>query len=190
MVLLATAPVLCLAQHRPVADPTGAARYLQDLPLIDQSGRQVDLYRDLMAGHTVVLHSFFSHCGDSCPVVITTLKALSARLGAERMEHEVRFLSLSVDPGRDDPQTLAAFAARIEAGPGWYFLTGDPAQVNDALRRIGQYTGDPAAHMNLLIAGNPRTGLWKKIHGLAPLAEVVDLLLGVVDDPGGAAPGS
>lgn len=184
-VWLATLPAVCFAQTPSVAaDPTGAARYLQDLTLTDQTGRQVDLYRDLMAGHTVVLHSFFSHCGDSCPVVITTLQALGKRLGAARMDHEVRFLSLSVDPGRDDPQTLADFAERIEAGPGWYFLTGSAAQVNAALRRIGQYTGDPASHMNLLIAGNPRTGLWKKIHGLAPLPEVVDLLLGVVDDPG------
>lgn len=185
LVVASMAPALGHAGNRPeVADPTGAARYLQDLPMVDHRGRPVDLYRDLMAGHTVVLHSFFSHCGDSCPVVITTLQALSERLGPRRMDHEVRFLSLSVDPGRDDPATLQAYAERVRAGPGWYFLTGSTDQVATALRRIGQYTGDPAAHMNLLIAGNPRTGLWKKIHGLAPLPQVVELLLEVVDDPG------
>lgn len=168
----------------PLADPAGAALYLKDLPLTDHTGRRVDLYRDLMAGHTVVMHSFFSHCGDSCPVVITTLQALAARIGTARMDREVRFLSVSVDPGRDDPATLAAYAERIGAGPGWYFLTGSSAEVGHALRRIGQYTGDPAAHMNLLIAGNARTGLWKKVHGLAPLPQVVALLLEVVDDTG------
>ena len=161
----------------------GAAKYLGGLVLLDQDGRRVDLYRDVVAGHTVVMHSFFAGCGDSCPVAMAALKATQDRLGS-RLGSEVRLISITVDPFHDTPVALKAYAGRMKAQPGWLFLTGSEQQVAEALKRIGLWTGDPASHMDIMVAGNMRTGLWKKIHGTAEGAKVVDLIMGVADDAG------
>ena len=70
---------------------------------------------------------------------------------------------------------------------GRLFLTGSPEQVNAALKRIGQAVQEPQAHMDLIVAGNARTGLWKKMLGVAPAQQLVDLMVAVADDAGPAA---
>ena len=157
----------------------GAAIYLADLPLLDQNGNTVDLYKDLVAGHSIVLHSFFTRCEGSCPVMMTTLQALQKRLGP-RLGRDVHIVSVTVDPGHDTPEVLAAYARRVQAGPGWHFLGGSSEQVDTALRRIGQYADAPENHMNLIIVGNDASGDWRKLHGLAPLREVVEQLLDAI----------
>jgi protein SCO1/2 len=174
--LLGVAPAVAYG-----APPNGAAKYFAGVSLVDQDGQNLDLYRDLIEDRTVVIHSFFASCTGSCPVMMNTLKAVQSRLG-DRLEHEVRLISISVDPARDTSGALKAHAGRIGARKGWSFLTGSSAQVGNALKRIGQYVGEPEAHMDIVVVGNTRTGLWKKIHGTAASREVVDLIMGVADD--------
>ncbi|WP_167759796.1 SCO family protein [Massilia horti] len=161
----------------------GAEIYLRGLALQDQDGRPVDLYRDLIAGRSVVIHTFFAGCGDSCPAMMATLRAVQERLG-NRLGPEVRLVSITIDPVHDTPAALKAYARKLGAQPGWVFLTGSEQQVGEALRRLGLFVDDPGAHMDTMVAGNMRTGLWKKIHGTAAGARVVDLIMGVADDTG------
>lgn len=157
----------------------GAAIYLADLPLIDQHGREVDLYPDLIRGRSIVLHSFFARCEGSCPIMMTTLQALQKRLG-DRVGRDVMLVSITVDPTHDTPAVLADYARRVKAGPGWYFLSGDPERVNAALRRIGQYADAPENHMNLFIVGNEVSGDWRKLHGLGEPREVLGQVMEAV----------
>jgi protein SCO1 len=161
----------------------GAETYFAGVTLVDQDGRTVDLYRDFVEDRVVVMHSFFASCPGSCPVTMTTLKALQTRLGP-RLGRDVHVVSITVDPDRDTPRALKRYAERIDAGSGWRFLTGSHAQVDVALKRIGQAVDDADAHTDIIVAGNMRTGLWKKIHGLAESADVVDLIMDVADDTG------
>jgi len=161
----------------------GAVKYFEGVTLTDQNGRVVELYRDVIAGHSVVINTFFTHCAASCPVTMNTLKALQAHLGA-RTDTDVRLVSITVDAGTDTPVVLHDYAVRLKAKPGWYFLTGSSDQVATALRRIGQYSEQPADHMDLLVIGNDRTGLWKKVLATAPPADVERIALGVADDRG------
>jgi len=182
-VLLAT--MLCAVLPAAIAGSDnsaqrGAARYFADLPLTDQNGQRVELGA-LIDGHTVVIQSFFSRCTAGCPTTMNTLKALQTRFGA-RMERDVRLISISVDPQADTPAVLHDYAARLGAHAGWYFLTGDKHQVDAALARIGQTTDTPDDHMQLLIVGNERTGLWKKVFALDRPDAVMDLVRGVADD--------
>lgn len=160
----------------------GASNYLAGLDLLDQDGHHVDLYRDLIAGHSVVIYSFFSKCTDSCPAMVMTLKGAQERLGS-RLGREVRFVAVTVDPAHDTPKALKAYARQIAAPDGWVFLTGSNRQVGAALRRIGMFVEEPADHMDLLVVGNMNTGQWKKIHGSAPAQKVVDLIVDVADEP-------
>ncbi|QBB72341.1 SCO family protein [Pseudolysobacter antarcticus] len=168
------------------AAPSGAAKYFDGIDLVDQDGHSVDLYRDVIADHVAVIHTFFTSCTASCPVVMSTLKSLQSQLGA-KMGRDVRLISITVDPAHDSQHALKEYAQRLNAKPGWYFLTGSNEQIAAALKRIGQYTAEPDAHMDLIVAGNDRTGLWKKINGLATTTEINSLIMGVVNDQGGAA---
>jgi protein SCO1 len=167
---------------------SAAHHYFTDVELIDQDGKPHRLYSDLLAGKTVIVDSFFSRCTGSCPAVAATLARVQAALG-DRLGRDVVLLSLSVDPQTDTPARLKEYAARLGAKPGWYFLTGSKQNVDLALRKLGQYSERKEDHTNLLIVGNERTGLWKKVFGLAKPEEVLAIVQGVLDDRGAPATG-
>jgi protein SCO1/2 len=158
-----------------------AANYLAGLSLVDQNGRRVDLYEDLIKEHTVVINSFFASCTGSCPVMGRTFLHLQNKLG-DRVGSEVILISITVDPENDTPAKLRAYAKQMGAKPGWYFLTGTRAEVDAALGKLGQYAESREMHKNIIIAGNDRTGLWKKALAIAPTDEVWKVVSSVVDD--------
>ncbi len=172
-----------VAAPRPAAPDSPAHRYFTDVELTDQDGRPQRLYSDLLAGRTVVIDVFFSECTGSCPMVGATLAKLQAALG-DRLGRDLYLLSISVDPQTDTPARLKEYAARFNARPGWYFLTGSKENVDLALHKLGQYVEQRDAHSNILLVGNERTGLWKKVFGLAKPEEIVTLVSGVLDDRG------
>ena len=186
----ALAPVAAAASAAAVKPPsrsaaaeTAAHNYFTDVELIDQDGKPHRLYSDLLAGRTVVVDVFFSECTGSCPMVGAALAKLQAGLG-ERMGRDVYLLSISVDPTTDTPARLKEYAARFKAGPGWFFLTGKPENVELALRKLGQYVEKRDAHSNILLVGNEKTGLWKKLFGLLKPEELLTSVQGVIDDSG------
>ena len=161
--------------------------YLRDLPLVDQHGNEVDLY-SLMKGKTVVINSFFATCSGSCPVMANAFAAIRDRF-QDRVGRELVLVSITVDPERDTPEKLRAYAKQMKAGEGWYFLSGSKEQVERALRKLGQYVESREQHQNVFLIGNDRTGLWKKAFGLAKPAELIELVRVVLDDPGVPAAG-
>jgi protein SCO1/2 len=101
------------------------------------------------------------------------------------MGKEVNFISISVDPTLDTPTNLKAYAKKLNAGPGWFFLTGDKANVDFVLKKLGQFVDDKNDHLNIFIIGNERTRLWKKAFGLAPDVELLKVVESVLNDKGG-----
>jgi protein SCO1/2 len=77
---------------------------------------------------------------------------------------------------------LKAYATKLQAKPGWYFLTGDKANVEFVLKKLGQFVETKESHTNLFIIGNDQTGLWKKAFGLAKSEEIVKVVDSVVND--------
>lgn len=158
-----------------------AASYFTDVVLVDQDGQERRLYSDLLKGRTVVLNTFFTHCEGSCPVTAATYRYLQEQLG-HRLGKEMTLLSITVDPEADTPARIKEYAARFAAGPDWRLLTGTPENVHFALSRLGQWVDHPDAHSNILLIGNDRTGLWKKVFALARRDEVLAAVLSVVED--------
>lgn len=163
--------------------------YLSHLPLVDHNGRTVDFYDDLIKNRIVVINSFFASCTGSCPVMARSFLHLQNKLG-DRLGKDVILLSITVDPEVDTPEKLKEYAKKMGAKPGWYFLTGSRAQVDAVLSKIGQYTEARETHKNIIIAGNDRTGLWKKALATAPSDEIWNVVATVVDDRGGAPAGT
>ena len=60
----------------------------------------------------------------------------------------------------------------------------DPEHRDTALKKLGQYVAEPSAHMNVIVIGNERTGLWKKAFGLAPTEDLAKVVESVLNDRG------
>jgi protein SCO1/2 len=170
-------------QNQSANGESDGRKYFTDVLLVNQNGQKMRFYSDLLQGKVIVINSFFATCTGSCLPLNRNLEKLQKALGAH-MGKEVFFLSISVDPTVDTPPNLKAYAKKLNAGPGWYFLTGDKQNVDFALMKIGQFVDDKNDHLNIFIIGNERTGLWKKAFGLARDDELMKVVESVLNDKG------
>jgi protein SCO1 len=164
------------------ADESPAHTYFTDVLLVNQDGRKMRFYSDLLQGKVVIINSFFGTCQGSCLPMNRNLEKVQEALG-DKVGKEVHIISISVDPETDTPARLKDYAAKLHAKPGWYFLTGDRQNVEFALKKLGQFVSDKQDHLNIVIIGNERTGLWKKAFGLARSDELVKVVESVLNDP-------
>lgn len=165
------------------ATPSAAQNYFTDVQLIDQDGRTVQFYTDLLKGKTVIVNAFFTSCTSVCPPMTRNLELVQNALG-DRLGRDVFIVSISVDPLTDTPSRLKEYAQRFHARPGWRFLTGKKENVDWALYKVGQYVKNRDDHTTIVIIGNETTGLWKKVLGLAKSEELVRLVNEVANDKG------
>ena len=161
-------------------------KYFSGIQLVNQDGEKMRFYNDLLEGKTVIINTFFATCQGSCLPLMRNLQKVQEAL-ADRLGKDARIISISVDPAIDTPGALKAYATKLQAKPGWYFLTGDKASVEFALKKLGQFVENKESHTNLFIIGNDRTGLWKKAFGLATSEEIVKVVESVVNDQPPAA---
>lgn len=142
-----------------------------DVTLVDQAGARRRL-RDLAAGdRIVVLDTVFTTCTTVCPVLSAIMARLQERLGPEAKE--VVFVSISIDPVRDTPERLAAFAAKFKARPGWTWLTGEPGDVEAALKGLGAYVANFRDHPPMILVGDGRKGEWTRFNGFPKQDQVL-----------------
>ena len=166
---------------RGTMEQSPAQKYFTDVVLVNQDGKKMRFYSDLLQGKVVIINSFFGTCQESCLPVNHNLEKLQQALG-EHMGKDVHIISISVDPTVDTPANLKEYAEKLHAKPGWYFLTGDKQNVDVALNKVGLFVKDKNEHFNLIIIGNERTGLWKKSFGLAQIDELVKVVESVLND--------
>jgi cytochrome oxidase Cu insertion factor (SCO1/SenC/PrrC family) len=100
--------------------------------LLERNGRTVSA-NDL-AGSVWVADFIFTRCAGTCPILSNRLAALLRRLSARGIL-DVRGVSFTVDPARDDPATLRAYARRFGADEQrWLFLTGNRDVIEPLVR--------------------------------------------------------
>jgi protein SCO1/2 len=119
-----------------------------DFSLTDQADKTVTL-QDLR-GKVWVADFIFTNCGGTCPVMTDKMHKLTEALPAA-----IRMVSFTVDPARDTPKALAAYAAEHGANRArWLFLTGDKQAMFDIcvkgfklpLDEEGGTPAEPIAH--------------------------------------------
>lgn len=175
---------LRIEAQQPSAPTTGqsaAQKYFTDVLLINQDGEKMRLYSDLLKDKVVIIDFFFATCQGSCLPLNRNLQKVQEALG-DHVGKDVHLISISVDPITDTPARLKEYAQKLDAKHGWYFLTGDKANVDFALRKLGGYVDDKQDHTNIFIIGNERTGLWKKAFGLAQSEELIKVVESVLND--------
>jgi cytochrome oxidase Cu insertion factor (SCO1/SenC/PrrC family) len=150
-----------------------AGRYFTNLPVLDQHGREQRFYRDLMQGHTVVINTLFTRCGDACPLIAEKLARVHALLGPQ---HDVRFVSISSDPAYDLPERLRTFAAERSLPEQWTLLTGKPENVAWLLGRLGLSSEEPSAHPTQVLVVNERTMELRRLSPAATPQQIADAI--------------
>ena len=136
--VVSAAPVDAGLQQTPVAPvlvPVGSP--VPDFELTDQSGGAVALAS--LKGKVVAVTFIYSRCPlpDYCPRMIENFRVVRQRFAA-RMDRDLVLLTISFDPKFDTPEILMRYAASQRAGgPGWHFLTGDPANIERVCNAFG-----------------------------------------------------
>jgi protein SCO1 len=116
-----------------ISRPISAA--LLRLPLTDQDGKKVEL--DSWPGKTVLLVPFLSLCQDVCPLITGNLVAAEQSLAADHAASKVQIVELTVDPARDTPARLAAYAKLT--GADWQLVTEPAAELRPLAKFFGFY---------------------------------------------------
>ena len=125
----ASAPASSTGGGFTALDITGAS-YANKLELPDPSGqmRRLDEFR----GKVVVVFFGFTQCPDVCPTTLAELAAVRKALGADGAR--VQPIFVSVDPQRDTPEVLKAYAQAF--GDDVVALRGDEAQTKAAAQEF------------------------------------------------------
>lgn len=172
LVLTLGAPAL--AEEGPAPAPSAPVSVeVPDVELVDHTGRKVRLWTDLVRGRTVAINFIFTRCKTICSPMTATLARVRKDLGPES---DVRFISITLDVANDTPERMARFAEPFKPGPGWSFLTGEPARVKEALVALGGYVPDKEAHRPTVLVGNAVADRWTRVDGLGTPSRILDAL--------------
>jgi cytochrome oxidase Cu insertion factor (SCO1/SenC/PrrC family) len=153
-----------------------AAAYFPNVELLTQDGVKVHFFDDVLRGKTVLINFMFTSCTAVCSPMTANLARVQKCLG-ERVGRDIVMASITVDPEADTPSVLKSYAAKFGAKPGWYFLTGSKANVDEVLSKLGGYVKDKNQHSSVLIVGNVAHGGWQKMLGIGNPDAIANMAL-------------
>lgn len=149
--------------HTVAASRLPADRF-PNIELTTQDGKKVHFYDDLIKDKIVAINLIYTHCEYSCPLETARLVQVQKILG-DRVGKDIFFYSITIDPRRDTPEVLKAYAEKYHVGPGWLFLTGKKEEIDFLSKKLGLYS-DPAlsldGHTAHLLIGNEPMGQWMR----------------------------
>ncbi|MEP6715093.1 MAG: SCO family protein [Terriglobia bacterium] len=128
---------------------TGCARdkplqVLGSVPAFQLTNQQGQVFSSsALEGHVWVADFIFTNCQGPCPRMSSHMRALQNKTDAA-----IQLVSFTVDPDRDTPPVLTAYAKQFGADASrWSFLTGDKATLN-TLDRDAFKLGNLGAEMD------------------------------------------
>jgi cytochrome oxidase Cu insertion factor (SCO1/SenC/PrrC family) len=163
-----------------------AALRVPDTTVLDQHGKRLHFYSDLVKGKTVAINFVFTTCNGVCPTLTAKFRQVQQELG-ERVGCDIQLISISVDPTTDVPERLSAYAEKFHAGPGWTFVTGSKPEIDELLRALGAFAPDKNKHPQTILIGNDATGYWTRTLGLSPTKTIAQIVMDAAKTKANAA---
>ena len=154
-----------------------------DIELVDQHGRKLKFYSDLVKDQLVIVSFFYTRCEGICAPTNFNLAKIR-ELAAKKLGQPMRIISISLDPDFDTPEVLQEYANLFNDGVDdvssvrWHFLTGDYKEITKLRKELGIYDLDPvidldrSQHAELITYGNDRTDRWSAIPSTLPAATI------------------
>ena len=155
----------------------GAAKFTNAV-LRTQDNKEVKFYDDLIKGRQCVINLMYAECHGACPLVTTVMKRTYRDL-KDRMGKDLFFYSISVKPQDDSPAALKHYAQMRNVDlPGWYFLTGDPYDIETIRFRLFNMghigvDSDFAMHAGTFRIVNDATNYWGHAGAFASQANIL-----------------
>ena len=112
-------------------DLTEIRGYLPDLGFSLKTGGNRTITAADLRGKVVLLYFGYTHCPDVCPTTMAKMAGVLHELGASA--DGVRLLFVSVDPKRDTPALVEAYAKAF--GPQCIGAVGTAAETEDLARK-------------------------------------------------------
>jgi protein SCO1 len=144
--------------------------------VIDQHGKTLNFYSDLIAKRNVAINFIYTTCTSTCPLSTLVFRHVQKTVG----KTAVQLISISVDPDTDTPERLLAYSQKMQAGTNWSFITGDKVTLNHLQKILGNTAVDKVAHSTLVIVGNAKAHHWLRLLGF-PTAQEISQSLKQVD---------
>lgn len=160
----------------PEADPSASftSMKIPNSSVVDQDGKPLDFYSDLIKGKLVAINFIFTTCTASCPPLTATFRHVQQ--AAIERGLDLQLISISVDPTVDTPERLHAFAEKFNAGPGWTFVTGDKSEIDSLLNGLGTAIANKNDHTPMMMIGNDPVDYWTRAYGLSSPSKLIDLI--------------
>jgi cytochrome oxidase Cu insertion factor (SCO1/SenC/PrrC family) len=147
---------------------------IPDAKVVDQDGKALNFYSDLVKHKTVAINFIFTTCTTICPPLTATFRRVQQGLAAA--EPKVQLISVSVDPTIDTPERLRDFASKFKAEPGWTFVTGQETEINSLLQAFGVAVANKNDHTPMILIGNDKVGFWTRTYGLSSPSTLIRVI--------------
>lgn len=147
--------------------------------LRDENGAPIPV--DVFRGHPVLVSMFYASCPSACPVLVSNIARVDARLPAD-LRADTRVLLVTFDPEHDTPAVLRAVAAEHGLDPArWALASAPDHDVHDLADALGiTYRPLPEggfAHTSVVVALDREGRMIARAEGPdADLTAVVDAL--------------
>jgi len=176
-----------LSSNKPIELEAGLwfgeqARALPEFELIDHHGKVMD--RTTLSGKWSLMFFGYTHCPDICPASLQTMSDMVNAIEDPDVSATVRIYFVSVDPERDNSDTLASYVTYFN--PGFTGATAVLEKLTPLTRSLGiaheirNKTADnpnyDVDHSSAIVLINPQAefaGLFSAPHN--PLAMARDL---------------
>ena len=148
---------------------------IPDVEVLDQDGKKLRFYTDLIKGKVVVINFIFTTCAYICPMQGSSFSKLQAELG-ERSGKDIHLISVSTDPLTDTPEKLKAWGGRFGVKRGWTLVTGEKKQMDTLLLALTGDTARTGEHSPIAIIGSDEKGVWIRAYGLEGPERMIEII--------------
>src|SRR5277367_5442052 len=148
---------------------------IPDVNLVDQHGRRVRFYSDLVKGKVVAINTIFTTCTTICPLMGANYSKLG-KLLTDSDRARMNLISISIDPSVDTPARLDQWSKAF--GPvasNWTLLTGTKSDVDSLLKALQVFTADKQDHAPVVLIGGDGAE-WARASALQAPAILADLV--------------
>ena len=123
------------------AAPVDITQRLFPVPAFElHDENNVEVTQEKLLGKPWVAAFIFTNCQGSCPAMSGHMATLQKKIDNK----DVKLVSFTLDPERDTPEVLKAYAKKFDADPSrWYFLRGNYEQMQSIAKDMKIATADP-----------------------------------------------
>lgn len=135
-----------------------------DVELVDQDSHRSRFVSEVIGDRLAAVTFTFTSCTTICPVLDGIFLGVQSKI-ADDLGTDIMLVSVTVDPTNDIPERLKAHAEKLDAKPGWRFLTGDRETVNGLLKALEVYAPNILDHPPTVFVVDGSRGIWTRLNG-------------------------